>query len=343
VGFRLSPLWWPVLVVASPVLVPKLIVWNRRYREDAGRTEEFNQARIQQASRLTIPEVEFLELTVLVEEKVEDGFLGAAGVSYLLTTDQGSLLFDLAFGPDKPTLFHNVAKLGLDLSRVDSLVISHLHPDHMGGADAHRSRRVTAPQELGLSQGLPCFLPDTANAPGFNGVVVEEPRLLTSGIATTGPLARSLFFLGFCREQSLIVRVRGKGLVVVCGCGHPTIEVILRMVRCLSSEPLHTITGGLHFPITESRDRRSGIQRQMFFGTGKPPWQRITDDDLSRTISAINDAHPSKVLLSAHDSCDHAIARFEKELMASTSVLKAGKTYRVAADQIVSERGCRNY
>lgn len=81
-----------------------------------------------------------------------------------------------------------------------------------------------------------------------------------------------------------------------------------------------------------SRTRRSGIQWQMFFGTGKPPWRRITDEDLSRTLRAINAVRPSKILLSAHDSCDHAIARFERELLMPTVVLKAGNTYRVAAD-----------
>ena len=237
-GYRLSPLWWLVLAAASPVLAPMLIARNRRFRENRSRAEVCNRARMQEAKPLDIPEVRFLDLTVLVEEKVEDGFLGAAGVSYLLTTDRGSLLFDVAFGPDQPALAQNVAKLGSDLGRIDALAISHLHPDHMGGVKAYRLNRVTVPQELGLPKGLPCFLPDTAEAPDFDRMVVEGPRLLAAGVATTGPLARGLFFLGFCREQSLIVRVQGKGLVVVCGCGHPTIEVILQMVRCLSSDPL---------------------------------------------------------------------------------------------------------
>ena len=331
-GFRLSPLWWPVLAVTSPVLVPKLVAESRRFRENCGRAEEFNNAHIQEAGPLAIPEVEFLELTVLVEEKIEDSFMSAAGVSYLLNTDRGTVLFDVAFGPDNPTLVHNFTRLRLDLGRLDAIAISHLHPDHMGGAEAHRCNRVIVPQQLHIPKGIPCFLPDTAEAPGFQKVVVEGPRMLAAGIASTGPLARSLFFLGFCREQSLVVRVRGKGLMVICGCGHPTIEVILKMVRRLSPEPICAIAGGLHFPITASRTRRSGIQWQMFFGTGKPPWRRITDEDLSRTLRAINAVRPSKILLSAHDSCDHAIARFERELLMPTVVLKAGNTYRVAAD-----------
>jgi 7,8-dihydropterin-6-yl-methyl-4-(beta-D-ribofuranosyl)aminobenzene 5'-phosphate synthase len=96
--FRLSPLCWPVLAVASPVLVPKLIARNRRFRESCRRAEAINRNHMRQTKPLDIPEVEFLELTVLVEER----FLGAAGVSYLLTTDRRSLLFDVAFGPSIP-------------------------------------------------------------------------------------------------------------------------------------------------------------------------------------------------------------------------------------------------
>jgi len=65
----------------------------------------------------------------------------------------------------------------------------------------------------------------------------------------------------------------------------------------------------------------------MLLGTGKPPWQRIGDKDLSRTIDKINEAGPKEVLLSAHDTCDHALERLSRELTAETAVLEAGRTY----------------
>jgi 7,8-dihydropterin-6-yl-methyl-4-(beta-D-ribofuranosyl)aminobenzene 5'-phosphate synthase len=67
----------------------------------------------------------------------------------------------------------------------------------------------------------------------------------------------------------------------------------------------------------------------MFFGTGKPPWQRIHDGDLTKTIELINQAGPSRVLLSAHDTCDHSLVRLCRELTADTEVLQAGGTYRL--------------
>ncbi len=106
-------------------------------------------------------------------------------------------------------------------------------------------------------------------------------------------------------------------------------EIILQMVRAISTQPVYAVAGGLHFPVTRSRARSRGIELQMFYGTGKPPWQRINDEDLSRTISLLNQVAPKRVLLSAHDSCDHAIARIEQELSAETTVLKAGGTFRM--------------
>ena len=105
--FRISPAWWPVLVAASPVVVPLLVLKNRRFRADKRQAEEFNRKALSEAKLLDLPEVDFLQIQVLVEEKTEPGFLGAPGVSYLLKTDLGSLLFDVAFGSTQPALAHN--------------------------------------------------------------------------------------------------------------------------------------------------------------------------------------------------------------------------------------------
>jgi 7,8-dihydropterin-6-yl-methyl-4-(beta-D-ribofuranosyl)aminobenzene 5'-phosphate synthase len=326
--FRISPLWWPILGVTSPIILPLLINKNRRFKKNLKLADELNEERLRKAEPFDIPELDFLELAVLVEDKTEENFLGDAGVSYFFRSDIGSLLYDIGFGPERPALAHNAGNLGIDLDQIDSLCISHLHPDHMGGLKASRAKCVKVPKELGMPKGQPCFLPDKAAAEGYKCELIDRPRLLTGGIATTGPLARSLFFLGLTEEQALIAHLKGKGLVVFTGCGHPTIELIVQMVSRLSKEPIYIIGGGLHFPITGGRGNRAGIQFQTVIGTGKPVWQSVNDDDLSSTITAINRFNPSKVFLSSHDSCDHSLTRMKQELKAETEVLKAGKTYR---------------
>ncbi len=328
-AYRISPAWWPVIGLCAPVLLPLLGVRNRRFRRHAAQAQQVNQERIAQAKPLEMPALDDFEITVLVEQKAAQGFLSAPGVSYLIRTDLGSLLFDVGFGPECPALDHNAARLGIALDKVDALVISHLHPDHMGGFRAAKTNQVALPAAMGSVEGRPCFLPAEARVAGARAAVVRGPQMLAAGVASTGPLARSLFLMGWTEEQAVVARLKDKGLVIVTGCGHPTIDVILQMVGRMSDEPTYALGGGLHFPVTDSPHRKPGLKVQMIWGTGKPPWRRITDDDLTRTIANINVRAPQRVCLSAHDTCDHAIGRFAEELKSETTVLEAGATYRI--------------
>lgn len=326
-AFRVSPGWWPVLAVASPALVPLLMSKNRRFKENRRKATRMNEERIQAAERLPLPALVQLELAVVCEHEHEEGFKGEAGVSYLLRTDQGALLYDIGFGAQHTTFADNTSRMGLKMEDVDALAISHLHADHMGGLKAQRSREVSLPAAFGAAEGKPCYLPDTARAEGFDVRITDAPRMLEAGIASTGPLARSLYFFGLTQEQALVSHVKGKGLFVLTGCGHPTIEVVLRMVRHLSDEPIYAIGGGLHFPVTKGRGNYGGFQLQMIVGTGKPWWERVTDTDLTSAIQAIRKEDPERLLLSAHDTCDHALHRISREVDAEVEILKAGATY----------------
>ncbi len=327
--FRISPIWWPFLGLLSPALAPFLLKKNRKYRENLDLSGQLNEERINAAQPLDIPELDFLEITVIVDEKAEEGFTGEAGVCYLFRSDRGSLLYDVAFGPERPALVDNATRLGIRLEEIDAVCISHLHPDHMGGLKATRTKQVTIPEELGRPSGQPCYLPDKAEAEGFKCELVRGPQLLSAGIATTGPLARSLFFLGKTEEQALIARIKGKGLVVFTGCGHPTIETIVQMTRKLSDDPIYAIGGGLHFPISGGRGNRLGVQIQTIVGTGKPFWKRINNEDLDKTIDSLNAIRPRKFFPSAHDTCDYALSRMTQELDTETKILSSGKTYKL--------------
>jgi len=89
-------------------------------------------------------------------------------------------------------------------------------------------------------------------------------------------LAWSLFIFGYTEKQALLARIKGKGLVVFTGCGHPTIKVILEMVKRLSDEPLYAIGGGLHFPVTEGRGNRAG-------------WYQVSDNYRHRKATMAKD------------------------------------------------------
>ena len=326
---RISPIWWPFLIALSPILIPLLLLKYSRFRKNSLGAASTNESRISRANKIDIVELDFLELTALVEWKAKEGFVSDSGVSYLLKSNLSRMLFDVGFGPARPALTHNASRLKFDMNQVDALTISHLHCDHMGGITAQHSRQVRVPANIMSRDIMPCFLPDTADAQGFHAQVVKNPQMLVPGFVSTGPLSRSLFIFGYTEEQALLALIKGKGLVVITGCGHPAIETILSMARRISEKPIYAICGGLHFPVSRGRGNRAGIQLQTILGTGKPIWKRITDEDLTHTIEAINEAGPERVLLSAHDTCDHSINRMQKELRAKVEVIKAGETYSI--------------
>jgi 7,8-dihydropterin-6-yl-methyl-4-(beta-D-ribofuranosyl)aminobenzene 5'-phosphate synthase len=197
----------------------------------------------------------------------------------------------------------------------------------MGGFKAARNNRIAMPSEWGNPDGMVCFTPAAVDARGFETKIVQRPRMLPAGIASTGPLARSLFLLGWTEEQALVARLKDKGLVVITGCGHPTIETIVQMVTHLSNDPIYAIAGGLHFPVTDSPLRKPGLRVQMIWGTGKPPWRKITKQDLEQTIDNLNTVNPRHIFLSPHDTCHYALQRFQASLSCQTHILASGATY----------------
>lgn len=337
-NFKIAPMWWPVFLLLAPILIPVLSIKYVAFQRNRKLAEENNAKKIDDAPRLELPEVDFVKLSVLVDWKTKEGYLGDPGVSYFIETNLGSLLFDVGHGPENPTLTENAKNMGFHFESVQAVAISHLHKDHMGGLAAARKKEVAIPEELwnpsyqnrGISSEKAkktCYLPARASCRHMDAELVNSPRILSGGIASTGPLARSLFFFGYTEEQALVIHVRGHGLVVITGCGHPTIETILSIVRNMSNEPIHAIIGGLHFPMKAGRGDAGGIQLQRIIGTGKPPWGNITDDDLNSTAETINRADPEHVLLSGHDTDDYALGMFAKSIRAKFETLHAGEVY----------------
>lgn len=176
--------------------------------------------------------------------------------------------------------------MNIDLSEVEAVVLSHLHPDHLGGYPAIMKNKIGLSSEMQNDlKERRCYVPETCDTGRLIKQVVSEPQALNAGIFSTGPLARSLYFGEWTEEQALVFNVKGKGLVVFTDCGHPIVEVLLRMVRSILDEKIYAFGGGLHFSITKGRRNYRGIETQMILGTGKKTWESISNEDLTKTIA----------------------------------------------------------
>src|ERR1700761_5984002 len=75
-------------------------------------------------------EVKALKVTVLSTMLADDG-IGEWGFAALVEADGRRILVDTGARPD--TVLINARELGIDLSHVPTVVLTHFHDDHIGG------------------------------------------------------------------------------------------------------------------------------------------------------------------------------------------------------------------
>jgi 7,8-dihydropterin-6-yl-methyl-4-(beta-D-ribofuranosyl)aminobenzene 5'-phosphate synthase len=210
--------------------------------------------------------------------RAEHGFSALVSVRHGPTTTR--LLFDTGLSPD--AMVTNADRLGLDLTQVQAVVMSHGHFDHAGGIAglAERGTR-TLPMVLhplvwtrrrmavpgNPRYELPSLSRRALTAEGFDVIERRRPSLLVDGcVLLTGEIDRTTDFehgmppthqawTGSAWEpdpliiddQALVVHVRDRGLVVLTGCGHAGAINIVRHARRLTGVTrLHALIGGLH-------------------------------------------------------------------------------------------------
>lgn len=183
------------------------------------------------------------------------------------------ILFDT--GDNAAIFARNVRALGVDLRRLDFVVVSHRHEDHIAGLgyllQVNPRVRIYAPRETfgvfgstlpGTFYRRDSTLPDSLRyfdaAPPAElrfGTPWPEARFswvdslteVAPGMAIISTVSKTPGTLEL-RELSLAIRTP-KGLVLLVGCSHPGIETILEASRRWSNH-VHLIFGGLHLVTT---------------------------------------------------------------------------------------------
>ncbi|MFH0851002.1 MAG: MBL fold metallo-hydrolase [Candidatus Bathyarchaeota archaeon] len=167
-----------------------------------------------------------LEVLPLIDWRAADaGLKVETGVSYLVRTDGNIILFDTGLNDDDEDpspLLQNLGRLGVSLSDVDTVFITHNHGDHVGGGKWAEKRTLSVTGRQVPLGDVKVYTPTEMTYPGLKPVYARDPLVIGAGVASTGTIANSLYFWGFTEEQSLAVNVEGKGIVLIVGCGHDT-------------------------------------------------------------------------------------------------------------------------
>ena len=169
------------------------------------------------------------------------------GVSYLVRTSSAVILFDLGFNDVEPNqhspLMHNMARLGIRLEDIGTIVISHWHPDHVGGTAFWKHHTLSIAGEQPSLEGKRVCVPSPMSYPGLNTVVSSNPTKIAEGVAVIGtlPFAETMGDPGLPDrnwEQALAVNVAGRGVILIIGCGHPGVPKLIERAQAALGQPL---------------------------------------------------------------------------------------------------------
>jgi 7,8-dihydropterin-6-yl-methyl-4-(beta-D-ribofuranosyl)aminobenzene 5'-phosphate synthase len=191
------------------------------------------------------------------------------GFSALIEMNGKRILFDAGDNPD--IIAQNVKAAGVDLTRLDFVVISHRHSDHMGGLTyllkVNPNVKIYAPREsFGLfGSSLPSSFYRKADVlppemryfdgnpptvmnfgsawPGANFGLIDKttevsPGMTLIALVSDAPGTKEL------KELSLAINTP-EGIVLIVGCSHPGIDSIVTEAARINTH-IHLIAGGLH-------------------------------------------------------------------------------------------------
>jgi 7,8-dihydropterin-6-yl-methyl-4-(beta-D-ribofuranosyl)aminobenzene 5'-phosphate synthase len=191
------------------------------------------------------------------------------GFAALVEYDGKRILFDT--GNNARIFEHNVKALGVDLHKIDFVVISHRHADHTSGISylltVNPNVRIYVPDEPwgSFARGvkndfyrkdpsLPADMryygghpPEILDAgtpwPGGNFVPVSQKTEVAPGLFILPGVSTTPGTLEL-KELSLAIK-SPQGVILIVGCSHPGVEHILQETSGIDPH-VHIVFGGLH-------------------------------------------------------------------------------------------------
>lgn len=212
-----------------------------------------------------------MKLTILTDNNtiIDRYFVGEPAVSYYIECGGKKILFDAGYSD---VYARNAQKMGIDLSELDAVVLSHAHNDHTGGLrDFPQQKKkpmlvahplIFEPRQYeGQDIGLPFSISDAEKE--FKLVFTDEPFEVAPSLFFLGQIERTNDFenkeaIG-CRihdgekvpdyllDDSALVYVGTEGLSIITGCSHAGICNIIEYAKKVTGKTkIRSILGGFH-------------------------------------------------------------------------------------------------
>jgi 7,8-dihydropterin-6-yl-methyl-4-(beta-D-ribofuranosyl)aminobenzene 5'-phosphate synthase len=239
-----------------------------------------------------------LKITTLSTMLVNGKGIGEWGYSALIEVDGRKILFDTGSRPE--TVLMNAQEMGIDLSDVQDVFLSHNHWDHVGGLLTLRKelkkRNPNALSRIHVGEGIfskrvnsentILAIRDELEADQVEFIIYANQQELFPGVWITGPINRihdernwsgngkietdsGLIEDTIPEDQSLVIDTED-GLVLISGCGHAGLINTLEHASANgNNKKIFTIIGGFHLFAASEEQLKWTATKLKEFGLSK--------------------------------------------------------------------------
>jgi len=265
------------------------------------------------------------KITTLVENTVAQSgkkLIGEHGLSFYIEMESNKILFDTG---QNLAIANNAQVLGIDLSLVDTVILSHGHYDHTGGLKsllacnrdftlyAHPDvfgQKVKGADDNFKYIGIPVeknFLEEK----GIEIKLGKKAVQIAPGIMTTGEIPlendfeglESVFYIkkqngviaDTLTDDQAVILDTDKGLTVLLGCSHRgVINTLNHVARLTGKKSIHALLGGLHLGKASEAKLSKIMDHLRGFGLEKIGVGHCTG---TRAFVALSNEFPNRVFL----------------------------------------------
>ena len=216
-----------------------------------------------------------MKLSVLTENTASGNFLAEFGLSYFIEHENETVLFDTG---STDVFLRNAEKLGIDLDRADTVVLSHGHWDHGNGLRYMKNKRLVCHPDAFMKRYRKNSIENIGLALNYDEL--DQRFDLTTSRAPY-PLSKNMIFLGeipretpfeaqetafvdqygeadFVPDDSALAVIDDDELIVVSGCAHSGICNIVEHAKQVTGlKKVRGVIGGFHLKENDRQTRET--------------------------------------------------------------------------------------
>ncbi|NLX66065.1 MAG: MBL fold metallo-hydrolase [Bacteroidales bacterium] len=216
-----------------------------------------------------------IKISILTDNYPGRNCCAEHGLSYFIEHKGTRLLFDTG---QSDLFLKNAAIMGIDISDIDMIVLSHGHFDHGDGLAYLPGGKLLCHPGCFIKRyrngdhsylGLQCSYEEIAEK--FNLVTTDKPYKISDTIVFLGEIPRITDFESqqtpfsleegtpdFVPDDSAIAILTEQGLFVITGCGHAGIVNTLEQAKKVTNEDrIYGVMGGFHLKKSDRQTKET--------------------------------------------------------------------------------------